>query len=164
MGIKSLFLFSLFLGAILCLKEATVDFEPGTDNVEENVAAGSVTWAFENRKPKNTVTVKLPKNLEKVPTFKYFGCNELDDDRKKCSENSKDLVMKKDDKGENLVLTGTFVLSTKDNKYGEVTLTTEVDIPQLTVRVDQAEEDKKEAGNMLSSGLVLLIALLALLF
>ena len=163
MGIKSLFLFSLFLGTILCLKESVPDFAPGEDFPVEKVSVGDTTWAFENKKPKNTVTVTLPKGV-KEPTFKYFGCNELDDERKKCSENSKPLAMKSEVKGDNLVLTGSFVLSTKDNKYGEVTLSTEVELGPLTVKVVQAEEDKKEASNMLSSGLVLLIALLALLF
>ena len=161
MGIKSLFLLSLFLGGILCLKEAVVDFEPGEDYKVDSVK-GNTTWAFENKLPKNTVTVKVPKG--KKPTFEYFGCNELDDERKKCSEKSKKLEMKEKEEGENTVFTGTFVLNTKDNKYGEVTLLTDEEFGPLTVRVDQTEEDKKTAGNMLSSGLLLLVGLFALLF
>ena len=163
MGIKSLFLFSLFLGTILCLKESVPDFAPGEDFPVEKVSVGDTTWAFENKKPKNTVTVTLPKGV-KEPTFKYFGCNELDDERKKCSEKSQKLEMKEKEEGENTVFTGTFVLNTKDNKYGEVTLLTDEEFGPLTVRVDQTEEDKKTAGNMLSSGLLLLVALFALLF
>ena len=160
MGIKSLFLFSLFLGAIFCLRSSEpVDIKTGEDVKLETL--GDDTLVFSNTKPKSTFILKLKKD-DKNPTAQYYGCNEnTEEGREECAKSSQKLDLSEKTEGDVKSLTGNFNLDPAKNKYGFLDLKVEEELANVTVRVDQTE-DKKTSSSMLSSGL--LIALFAFLF
>ena len=160
MGIKSLFLFSLFLGTIFCLKGSVpIDIKTGEDVTLDTLE--DETLVFNNTKPKSTFTLKLKKD-DKNPTAQYYGCNdETDEGRKECAKNSQKLDLSEKTEGDVKTLTGNFNLDPAKNKFGLLDLKAEGELTKVTVRVDQSE-DKKTSSSMLSSGL--LIALFAFLF